>query len=55
MEEIEIEDRVAWLSDPELVGTVKGIYLSDHPFYVVWDDGRDDWYRGSNLRKIVRE
>ena len=52
MKKIEKGDRVSWFSNPSLKGTVKEIYLTANPFYVVWDKGTDDWYKGEDLRKV---
>ena len=54
MQEIKIGDRVSWFCKPELTGVVKQIFLTDHPFWVFWDNGKDDWYKGSDLRKIEK-
>jgi hypothetical protein len=48
---IKIGDRVSWWAKLELKGTVEQIYLTSDPFYVKWDDGRDDWYNGKYLVK----
>jgi hypothetical protein len=55
MEKVRVGDRVSWFANPDRHGTVKGIYLTDHPFWVFWDNGTDDWYKGSNLRKLPPE
>ena len=46
---VKIGDRVAWRASPKITGTVKEIYLTAHPFYVLWDKGTDDWYKGEDL------
>ncbi len=47
---VKVGDRVSWFAKPELLGTIKEIYLTEHPFYVVWDNGNDDWYKGEDLK-----
>jgi hypothetical protein len=53
MQKVNIGDRVSWFSNTDLRGTVKGIFLTEYPFYIIWDNGKDDWYKGSDLRKIL--
>ncbi len=48
-QKVKVGDRVSWHANPERVGTIKEIYLTEHPFYVVWDNGKDDWYKGEWL------
>ncbi|RJQ26723.1 hypothetical protein C4577_02945 [Candidatus Parcubacteria bacterium] len=52
MQEIKVGDRVSWFANPDTVGTVKQIFLTDHPFWVFWDKGTDDWYSGKDLRLL---
>jgi hypothetical protein len=49
---IHIGDRVAWHRNPDTKGTVREIFLSKYPFYVVWDKGKDDWYQGEDLIRL---
>lgn len=49
MKIVQIGDRVRLAICDRWIGTIKQIYLTDHPFYVLWDDGKDDWYKGSAL------
>lgn len=46
---VKVGDRVGWFAHPETTGTITAIYLTEHPFYVVWDKGNDDWYKGEDL------
>lgn len=48
-QEVKIGDRVAWRAKPDLHGTITKIFLTAHPFYVKWDKGTDDWYKGEDL------
>ncbi|MGH7175390.1 MAG: hypothetical protein ACREGR_03475, partial [Minisyncoccia bacterium] len=48
-------DRVSWFANPATKGTIKDIFLTEHPFWVFWDKGTDDWYKGSDLRLINNE
>lgn len=48
---VAVGDRVRWFASDKQ-GVVKEIYLSEFPFYVLWDDGKDDWYRGTQLVKL---
>lgn len=52
--QVQVGDRVSWHASPELVGTIARILLGDHPFYVLWDNGRDDWYKGEWLVLVER-
>lgn len=52
MQKIKIGDRVQFFSNPEITGTITEIYLYEYPFYVKWDDGKDDWYKASQLRLL---
>jgi hypothetical protein len=55
MDEIRVGDRVYWYANPNLFGTIKQIYLDKHPFYVVWDKGTEDRYKGCYLKKVLDE
>lgn len=46
---VNIGDRVCFRANPVVIGVIQGFVLHDYSFYVVWDNGKDDWYRGSDL------
>lgn len=52
VQRITVGGRVAWFADHKLCGTIQRICLTSYPFYVVWDSGRDDWYRGDQLHYL---
>ena len=49
MVSVNIGDRVCFRANPVVIGVIQGFVLHDYSFYVVWDNGKDDWYRGSDL------
>lgn len=52
MKKVEKGSRVYWRANPKRTGTIKEFFLTENPFYVLWDNGNDDWYKGSDLRLI---
>lgn len=52
--EIKVGDRVQF-RNTNVLGTILKIFLTEHPFYVQWDKGTEDWYKGEDLKKLNPE
>lgn len=51
-EENRVGVRVRFLPYPNKCGTIIGFAIGDYSVFVKWDDGKEDWYRRSDLKCV---